>query len=122
MPVKKVASKGLIEEEGEGRSRPVSGSVESLFGFLRRPGAPSHSVEEIDEEIARVVVLDDERVVAGHYEEAPETEILELAVPVPDELKAELDRRLAEFEANPEAGLPWEEVRGRIVQGRWRTG
>ncbi|MFY9826021.1 MAG: addiction module protein [Thermoanaerobaculia bacterium] len=40
---------------------------------------------------------------------------------VSDELKAELDRRLAEFEANPEAGLPWEEVREWIVQRRWRT-
>jgi putative addiction module component (TIGR02574 family) len=39
------------------------------------------------------------------------------AVPVSDELKAELERRLAEFEANPEAGLPWDEVRKRIVQG-----
>ena len=44
------------------------------------------------------------------------------AVPVSDELKAELNRRLAEFEANPEAGSPWEEVRKRIVQGTWRTG
>jgi putative addiction module component (TIGR02574 family) len=44
------------------------------------------------------------------------------AVSVSDELKVELDRRLAEFEANPEAGTPWEEVRERIVQGRWRTG
>ena len=44
------------------------------------------------------------------------------AVPVSEELKAELDRRLAEFEANPEGGSPWEDVRQRIVQGRWRTG
>ena len=44
------------------------------------------------------------------------------AVPVSDELKAELDRRLKEFETNPEAGLPWEEVRERILEGRWRTG
>ncbi len=44
------------------------------------------------------------------------------AVPVSDELKVELDRRLAEFEADPEAGSPWEEVRKRIVQGRWRAG
>lgn len=43
-------------------------------------------------------------------------------VPVSDELRADLDRRLAEFEANPEAGVPWEEVRERILQGRWRTG
>jgi putative addiction module component (TIGR02574 family) len=28
------------------------------------------------------------------------------AVPIPDEIKAELDRRLADFEADPEATLP----------------
>ena len=44
------------------------------------------------------------------------------AVPVSDELKVELDRRLAEFEADPEAGSPWEEARERILQGRWRAG
>ncbi len=43
------------------------------------------------------------------------------AVPVPEELKAELDRRLSEFEANPEGGSPWEEVRERILQGKWRA-
>ena len=43
-------------------------------------------------------------------------------VPVSEELRAELDRRLSEFEANPEAGVPWEEVRQRIVQDQWRTG
>ena len=44
------------------------------------------------------------------------------AVPMSEDLKAELDRRLAEFEANPEAGSPWAEVRERIVRGKWRTG
>ncbi|MGH8738923.1 MAG: addiction module protein [Burkholderiales bacterium] len=44
------------------------------------------------------------------------------SVTVSEELKAELERRLAEFEANPEAGSPWEEVRERIVRGKWRTG
>ena len=44
------------------------------------------------------------------------------AVSISDELKAELDRRLAEFEADPDAGSPWEEVRKRILQGTWRTG
>jgi putative addiction module component (TIGR02574 family) len=38
------------------------------------------------------------------------------AVSIPDELKAELDRRLADFEADPEAGSPWEEVRSRILK------
>jgi putative addiction module component (TIGR02574 family) len=41
------------------------------------------------------------------------------AVPISDELAADLDRRLAEFEADPEAGSPWEEVRTRILQS-WR--
>ena len=44
------------------------------------------------------------------------------AVPISDELAADLDRRLAEFEADPEAGSPWEEVRKRILRGTWRTG
>ena len=44
------------------------------------------------------------------------------AVPVSEELKAELDQRFLEFEANPEGGSPWGEVRERIVQGKWRTG
>ncbi len=44
------------------------------------------------------------------------------AVPISDELAAELDRRLAEFEADPEGGSPWEEVRTRILRGTWRTG
>jgi len=38
------------------------------------------------------------------------------AVTLPEEWKAELNRRLAEFEANPEAGSPWEEVRSRIAK------
>ena len=42
-------------------------------------------------------------------------------VPVSGELKAELDRRFAEFEENPEGGSPWEEVRQRIVRGKCRT-
>jgi putative addiction module component (TIGR02574 family) len=30
------------------------------------------------------------------------------------ELKAELDRRLADYEANPNAGCSWEEVKARL--------
>jgi putative addiction module component (TIGR02574 family) len=44
------------------------------------------------------------------------------AVPIPDDLKAELNRRLAEFEADPEAGSPWDEVRGHILRRAWHTG
>jgi putative addiction module component (TIGR02574 family) len=43
------------------------------------------------------------------------------AVQISDELRAELDRQLAEFEANPEAGIPWEEVRERFGLKKSRT-
>lgn len=44
------------------------------------------------------------------------------AVPIPDDLKAELNRRLVEFEADPEAGLRWDEVRSRILRRAWHAG
>ncbi len=42
------------------------------------------------------------------------------AVEVSPAIKAELEARLAEFEANPEHGYSWEEVRARIKDGSWR--
>jgi putative addiction module component (TIGR02574 family) len=36
------------------------------------------------------------------------------SLPLSDEDKALLDKRLAEYEANPEAGVPWEEVQRRL--------
>jgi putative addiction module component (TIGR02574 family) len=46
----------------------------------------------------------------GSIATAPET------VPISDELKAELDRRIADFEVDSDAGSPWEDVRSRILQ------
>lgn len=37
------------------------------------------------------------------------------AVSLTDAQKDELDRRLAEYEADPSAGAPWAEVRARIL-------
>lgn len=39
-------------------------------------------------------------------------------LPLPDEHRLELDRRLADLEANPRAGGPWEEVRSRLARRR----
>ena len=36
------------------------------------------------------------------------------AFPLSDEQRAELDRRLADLDANPDAGRPWEEVEAEI--------
>jgi putative addiction module component (TIGR02574 family) len=37
-------------------------------------------------------------------------------IPVPEWHLQELERRLAEFRANPEAGAPWAEVRERLYK------
>ena len=38
------------------------------------------------------------------------------AVPLTEEQKQELDRRLEAFHRDPEAGSPWDEVKARIGQ------
>ena len=43
------------------------------------------------------------------------------AVEISPALKAELEVRLAEFEANPEAGYSWEQVKSRLKDGSWRS-
>ena len=43
------------------------------------------------------------------------------AVQISPALKAELEARLEEFEANPEAGYSWDEVKSRLKDGSWRS-
>ena len=43
------------------------------------------------------------------------------AVEVSPALKVELETRLAEFEAHPEAGYSWDQVKSRLKDGSWRT-
>ncbi|NOV31791.1 addiction module protein [Methylomonas sp. ZR1] len=43
------------------------------------------------------------------------------AVEVSPELKAELERRMTEFEWNPESGYSWDQVKSRLKDGSWRT-
>jgi putative addiction module component (TIGR02574 family) len=38
------------------------------------------------------------------------------ALPITPELAAELDRRLAESDADPSAGVPWDQVRAEILR------
>lgn len=39
---------------------------------------------------------------------------IDAELPLTDDQKAELDRRLADLEENPEAGVPWEQTRAQI--------
>lgn len=43
------------------------------------------------------------------------------AVKVSPELKVVLEARMAEFEANPEAGYSWQQVKSCLKDGAWRT-
>lgn len=43
------------------------------------------------------------------------------AVEISPALKVELEARLAEFEANPEAGYSWDQVKSLLNDGSWRT-
>jgi putative addiction module component (TIGR02574 family) len=40
------------------------------------------------------------------------------AFPLTEEQRAELDRRLADAEANPGVGTPWSEVKARLLGSR----
>ncbi len=43
------------------------------------------------------------------------------AVEISPALKTELETRLAEFEANPETGYSWDQVKSHLNDGSWRT-
>lgn len=43
------------------------------------------------------------------------------AVEISPELKAELEARLKEFDANPQEGYAWDELKARLKDGSWRT-
>jgi len=43
------------------------------------------------------------------------------ALPASPELITELEIRLAEFEANPEAGHSWGQVKSQLKDDSWRT-
>lgn len=44
------------------------------------------------------------------------------AVEVTPEIKADLEARLKEFEANPEAGYSWDQVKSHLRNGTWHSG
>lgn len=43
------------------------------------------------------------------------------AIKVPPEVEADLARRMAEFERDPEAGYSWDQVKEKLKSGSWRT-
>ncbi len=43
------------------------------------------------------------------------------AVEITPEIKVELERRLQEFKANPDAGYSWEQVKSHLQSDTWRS-
>ncbi|OGT88465.1 MAG: addiction module protein [Gammaproteobacteria bacterium RIFOXYD12_FULL_61_37] len=43
------------------------------------------------------------------------------AVEISPALKAKLEVRLEEFEANPDAGYSWDQVKSHLKNGSWRS-
>jgi putative addiction module component (TIGR02574 family) len=43
------------------------------------------------------------------------------AVEITPAMKIELEKRLQEFEANPEAGYSWEQVKSHLQSSTWRS-
>ena len=62
-------------------------------------------------EIDRLTVQERLELIGLLWDSLPES--LE-GVPVPRSHREELDRRLEAADANPEAGIPWEQVRERL--------
>lgn len=52
----------VVEANGEVRVRRLAGSLERLRGILKRPGLEPLTVEEMDDEIARYLTEEDERI------------------------------------------------------------
>lgn len=42
------------------------------------------------------------------------------AIDVSPEMKSELNARLDDFERDPEAGYPWDQVKAQLKTGSWR--
>lgn len=72
---------------------------------------------ELLEEVKRLAVDERAELATAIWDTVAETADVQ-ALPLPEAHRRELDRRLSDFEANPEASRPWEEVRARLERGR----
>jgi putative addiction module component (TIGR02574 family) len=67
---------------------------------------------------ARRLPIDERMELAGAIWDTVAEDATADVLPVSASHRAELDRRLADLAADPEAGRPWEEVRERLERKR----
>ena len=55
----------VIDDQGKVEMRPLSGSIQSLFGLLLQPGTRAVSVQEMNEAIGRFHAEENQRILKG---------------------------------------------------------
>ncbi len=55
----------MIDDQGKVEMRPISRSIQSLFGLLHQPGMRTVSVEEMNEAVGRFHAEENERILKG---------------------------------------------------------
>jgi putative addiction module component (TIGR02574 family) len=75
----------------------------------------SHAQSNLADEILKAELTVSQRLelISQLWDSNPDS--LE-ALPVPEWHKEELDRRLQDADANPELGIPWEQVKKRLLE------
>ena len=79
----------------------------------RLPLMTSNTLSTLRYEILRLSTAEKLALVEQIWDSIPEDD--EALAPTPEQ-RADLERRLAEANADPDGGIPWEEVRDRIRQ------
>ena len=74
------------------------------------------SVQELEAEARKLPVAERVRLAQALWDSiADEANADPDVLPLSDEQRAELDRRLADYRAHPEASIPWEEVKAQLL-------
>ena len=68
------------------------------------------------EELLKLPPADRAELAVALWDSLTESPEAQARVPLPPEHVAELERRLAEHEADPTSAIPWEEVRRQLRQ------
>ena len=67
------------------------------------------------EEILKLSVSDRLELVTAIWDSIPDNAE---SIPITDQQKAMLDKRLADLDENPDAAIPWSEVRARLLNSQ----
>lgn len=76
----------------------------------------SASVQELEDEARKLPAAERARLAEALWDSiADEANINPEVLPLSDDQRAELDRRLADYRAHPETSVPWEVIKARML-------